>query len=242
MAPIEWGHWGWRRIVIVTVAAFYAAVWVLFTAQELYLTEQRFWTVERHSRVHKNTLVPYSKAWYVILATEDFLALSARYRALEAERSFSQTSGAAAELGYDVRLLRQWFRDTALLAEEFPLKSYFTRDGFEIAYRDLRSSGFPRRDDATFARIFFKGLFTKHDLVVSFFLMPFICAPIFIAVGVTEAFRSQDLGLRWRAVVLALSLVILMQAILYHYLYLLEEAEREPQPAGAPLGKASKEA
>ncbi len=234
--------WGWRRILIVTSAAFYLSVWVFFTAQELVRTNEKFWRVEQHHKPHKNTLIPYSKAWYVILATEDFLVLSSAYRAQEAERKFNQNVGLAGELGYDLRAMREWLHDTARHAEEFPLKSYFTRDGDEIAYRDLRASGFPRRDDSTFAHIFFKELFTRYDLVVSFFLMPFICAPIFIAVGMVEAFRSPDLGLRWRAVVLALSLVFLLQAILYHYLYVLGESGVGSQPALAPLKGVSKAA
>jgi hypothetical protein len=196
--------------ILTALSVLYVVIWIGFVLWVSHDTKRNNWLVDKEANPGAAPLPNVSEGdWVAILANPNFASNSPKERISIANQQFDKIKGLAGEQGYDLKALQRWYQQTATDFERYPLQKFAFAQGMETYYRDLRQSGFPK---PSASRVFWGGFLTKDAMLVSLIGLPFVAVLVLLIAGIIIALFSRRLGLKWRALVIALIAIILGEA------------------------------
>jgi hypothetical protein len=205
-----------RNLIKIIFGSFvlYVAIWVGFVLWASSITRSNDWLVDKEADPAAAPMPNVTEDdWVAILADPNFAAKSPEKRVAIANQQFDKIKALAGEQGYDLKTLQRWYQQTATDFKSYPVQKFVFAQGMETYYRDLRQSGFPKPSKWRF----WDDFFSKDAMLFALIALPFVAPLVLLIAGIIIAVFSRSLSLKWRALVVALLVIILAEAWLISY-------------------------
>ncbi|HET8562305.1 MAG TPA: hypothetical protein VFM35_00400 [Candidatus Binatia bacterium] len=215
-----------RRLIIsfTALSILYIVFWVGFVVLVSLDSSRNNWLVEREADPDVAPVAHVSQGdWVAKIARQDFASKSQAERIAIADQHFEKIKDLAAEQGYDVKALQQWYEHTAADFERYPVRTFVFAQGTHTYYRDLRNSGFPK---SNFWAVFAAAFFSRETMLVALVGLLLVSILVLLVVGVFVAVSSRRLQVKWRALVIALIIVLVGEG------WFMKSAEKHPVSLG----------
>ncbi len=201
--------------ILIALSILYLVIWIGFVIWISREAKRNNWLVDKEADPAAAPLPAVSDdSWMAILANPNFASKSLNERIAIADQHFEKIKDVADGQGYDLKALQTWYQQTAADFERYPVQTFVFGQGMKTNYRDLRNSGFPK---PSFWRIFWPAFLSKDAMLFALIGLPFVTIVFLLIVGIIIAVFSRSLSVKWRALVLALLAIILVEAWLIRY-------------------------
>lgn len=174
------------------------------------------WLLKKHADPYASTIfVNPENDWCGLIALDEFIRLTPEQRTAFSSRFFDkEILGLIPSSGLSENEMREWFKETAINAEKYPIKEVVLSYA-KINYRDLKESGFPKQHYNIVVRETILGLLgSKAGILVTLCIIGVGALGLLIFMSLIYYLFSKEIPIQCKSLII-LSVIIIVALVIW---------------------------